>query len=91
MHAGAIYEAFAFSFNLGHVSNGVALWLGMRPADIFVYVFLPPFLLDLAVRLDFFMLKKVCARGGGERGVFFFLLKEVHVRGRGGGGSSSSC
>ena len=30
----------------------------MRPADIFVYVFLPPFLFDLAVRIDFFMLKK---------------------------------
>lgn len=34
------------------------LWLGMRPADIFVFVFLPPFLLDLAVRIDFYMLKK---------------------------------
>ena len=38
--------------------NASSLWLGMRPADIFVYVFLPPFLLDLAVRIDFFMLKK---------------------------------
>ena len=39
-------------------SNASSLWLGMRPADIFVYVFLPPFLLDLAVRIDYFMLKK---------------------------------
>lgn len=27
--------------------------------SIFVYVFLPPFLVDLAVRIDFFMLKKM--------------------------------
>lgn len=62
--AGGIYEFFAYYYNLEHVSNAVALWLGMRPADIFVYVFLPPFLLDLSVRIDFFMLKK--ARPGGE-------------------------
>lgn len=48
-----------YFFNMGHVNNAVNLWLGMRPADIFVFVFLPPFLLDLAVRIDFFMLKKV--------------------------------
>lgn len=59
-HAGAVYELFAFNFNLGHVSNAVVLWLGMRPSDIFVYVFFPPFLLDLSTRLDFYMLKKVC-------------------------------
>ena len=57
--AGGMYEAFAFYYNLQHVSNAVALWLGMRPADIFVYVFLPPFLLDLSVRIDYFMFKKV--------------------------------
>lgn len=39
-------------------SNASSLWLGMRPADIFVFVFLPPFLVDLAVRIDYFMLKK---------------------------------
>ena len=40
-------------------SNASALWLGMRPADIFVFVFLPPFLYDLSSRIDFYMLKKV--------------------------------
>jgi hypothetical protein len=54
-----VYQVLAHQFNLGHVSNASALWLGMRPADIFVFVFLPPFLLDSAVRLDFFMFKKV--------------------------------
>ncbi len=56
--AGAIYELFSYYYNLGHVSNAVALWLGMRPADVFVFVFLPPFLLDLSVRIDYFMLNK---------------------------------
>eukprot|EP00798_Chlamydomonas_sp_ICE-L_P011080 gene11080-18689_t len=72
---GAIYEVFAFQFNLGHFrqvhslpnesqgtsrsGNASALWLGMRPADIFVYVFLPPFLLDLSVRIDYYLFKKV--------------------------------
>ncbi|KAL6750873.1 Sodium/hydrogen exchanger family-domain-containing protein [Haematococcus lacustris] len=57
--AGGVYEILVYYFNLGHVSNAVNLWLGMRPADIFVFVFLPPFLLDLAVRIDFFKLKKM--------------------------------
>ena len=34
--AGAVYETLAYQFNLGRVSNAVALWLGMEPADIFV-------------------------------------------------------
>ncbi|GIM04957.1 hypothetical protein Vretimale_9399, partial [Volvox reticuliferus] len=56
---GGIYFTFSYYWNLENVSNAVMLWLGMRPADIFVFVFLPPFLLDLSVRIDFFMLKKV--------------------------------
>lgn len=40
-------------------SNSVALWLNMSPADVFVYAFFPPLLLDSAVRMDFFMLRKV--------------------------------
>ncbi|KAG1661624.1 hypothetical protein FOA52_002854 [Chlamydomonas sp. UWO 241] len=56
---GAVYEAFAYTYNLGHFSNASALWLGMRPADIFVYIFLPPFLLDLAVRINWYVLKRM--------------------------------
>eukprot|EP00955_Chlamydomonas_euryale_P047109 353590-Chlamydomonas_euryale.AAC.4 len=40
-------------------SNASSLWLGMRPADIFVYIFLPPFLLDVSVRIDFYVLKRM--------------------------------
>ena len=33
----------------------------MKPPDIFVYIFLPPFLFDAAIKIDFFMLKKRAA------------------------------
>lgn len=46
-----------------HVScsfgNAISLWLGMQPAEVFFYVFLPPLLLDSAVRVDYFLFKKV--------------------------------
>ena len=35
-----------------------ALWLGVEPADLLLYVFLPPILLDSAARIDFFVFKK---------------------------------
>ncbi len=57
--AGAVLEAFAFHFNLGHLGNAISLWLGIRPADVFIFVFLPPLLLSDAARADFFLLKKV--------------------------------
>lgn len=39
--------------------NAISLWLGMQPAEVFFYVFLPPLLLDSAVRVDYFLFKKV--------------------------------
>jgi hypothetical protein len=46
---------------MGALSNGATLWLGIEPADIFLYVFLPPLLLDSVVRIDYFTFKKVNA------------------------------
>ena len=43
-----------------YLSNSIAHWLGMTPADLFLYMFLPPLLLDSAVRTDYFIFKKVC-------------------------------
>lgn len=57
--AGAVYEGFAFYFNLGHLTNAATLWMGMEPAELFLYVFLPPLLLDSAVRIDYFLFRKV--------------------------------
>lgn len=45
--------------NMGPLSNAIVLWLGIRPADVFLYVFLPPLLLDSAVRMDYFVFRKV--------------------------------
>lgn len=46
---------------MGPMSNAITLWLGIKPADVFLYVFLPPLLLDSAVRTDFFTFKKARA------------------------------
>ena len=44
---------------LGRLGNSIAWWLGIRPYELFLYVFLPPLLLDAAVRIDWFLFKKV--------------------------------
>lgn len=41
------------------MGNGIAIWLGIEPADLFLYIFLPPMLVDAAVRIDFFIFRKV--------------------------------
>ncbi len=52
---------FMFPANgkLGRFGNSAAWWLGIQPYELFFYVFLPPLLLDAAVRIDFFLFKKV--------------------------------
>ena len=45
--------------NTGPLGNAIALWLGIEPADLFLYVFLPPMLVDSAVRIDYFIFRKV--------------------------------
>lgn len=56
---GAACEILTYRINLGHFSNSVALWIGMQPSEIFFYTMLPPLLLDSAVRIDYFVFKKV--------------------------------
>ena len=52
-----------FPANLGRLGNAAAIWLGIQPWELFFYIFLPPLLLDAAVRTDWFMFKKVgCGR-----------------------------
>eukprot|EP00882_Tetradesmus_deserticola_P019578 GHRQ01021080.1.p1 GENE.GHRQ01021080.1~~GHRQ01021080.1.p1 ORF type:complete len:110 (-),score=22.20 GHRQ01021080.1:569-898(-) len=57
--AGAVLMAIAFPVNLGALGNSLAIWLGISPWQLFFYVFLPPLLLDAAVRIDWFMFRKV--------------------------------
>ena len=59
-------QAASFAANMGSFSNSMTLWLGIRPADIFLAVFLPPLLLYSAVTLDLFVFRK--ARGWTGRG-----------------------
>lgn len=43
----------------GHFSNALTLFLGIKPAPLFFFLFLPPLLLDSAVRIDYFIFKRV--------------------------------
>ena len=61
--AGALLQLGNAAMNVPYLSNSVAHWLGMTPADLFLYMFLPPLLLDSAVRTDYFIFKKVCTVG----------------------------
>lgn len=54
--------AIAWPVNLGALGNSLAIWLGISPWQLFFYVFLPPLLLDAAVRIDWYLFKKVCWR-----------------------------
>lgn len=49
----------AYPFNLREVGNGLSLWLGIEPYELFFYVFLPPLLLDAALKIDWYVFKKV--------------------------------
>lgn len=57
--AGGALQLLNTACNMGPLSNAIVLWLGIRPADVFLYVFLPPLLLDSAVRMDYFVFRKV--------------------------------
>lgn len=50
---------FPTNGGMGRLGNSISWWLGIEPYELFLYVFLPPLLLDAAVRIDFFLFKKV--------------------------------
>jgi len=74
---GGALGALNYWVNLRQLSNGVALWLGISPPDLFFYAFIPPLAVDSALKLDFFLFKKVCGQvptpthstGGGRVGL----------------------
>ena len=58
--------AIAWPVNLGALGNSLAIWLGISPWQLFFYVFLPPLLLDAAVRIDWFLFKKASSSSSGS-------------------------
>jgi hypothetical protein len=69
----------AWPANLGALGNSLAIWLGISPWQLFFYVFLPPLLLDAAVRIDWYLFKKV-SKGvavGAPSGPAFGLRTEA--------------
>lgn len=53
-----LLEFLVFYVNTYQLGNSFSLWLGIQPADTFLYVFLPALLLESSCRLDFFLFKK---------------------------------
>ncbi|PSC75198.1 Sodium hydrogen exchanger 7 [Micractinium conductrix] len=56
--AGGALGTATYWANLRELGNGVALWLGISPPDLFFYAFIPPLALDSALRLDVFLFRK---------------------------------
>ena len=59
MCVGGASQAIAFPVNTRQWGNALAIWLGINPSDLFLYIFLPPMLLDAAIRISFFHFRKV--------------------------------
>lgn len=50
---------FVYPFNLREIGNATSIWLGIQPYELFFYIFLPPLLLDAALKIDWHVFKKV--------------------------------
>ena len=57
--AGGIVGTLNYYVNMLQVSNALALWLNIQPPFLFFYAFLPPLLVDSAIKIDFFMFRKL--------------------------------
>ncbi|KAL6780791.1 hypothetical protein ACKKBF_B11690 [Auxenochlorella protothecoides x Auxenochlorella symbiontica] len=56
---GGVLGIINWQVNLGLISNAISIWLNIQPPDLFFYAFLPPLLVDSAIRIDFFMFRKL--------------------------------
>lgn len=60
--AGGVLQGVAYQFNLGFLGNAINLWLGIEPAELFLYGFLPPLLMDSTTHIEMFMFRKVALK-----------------------------
>jgi len=56
---GGLLAILNYYVNLLEIGNAIALWLAIRPADLFFYAFLPPLIVEQAIRIEFYMFRKV--------------------------------
>ena len=56
--AGCLLATLNFFVNLLEIGNSIALWLDIQPPDLFLYAFLPPLIVEQAIRIDFYLFKK---------------------------------
>jgi len=82
--AGGVLMGFVYPFNLKEIGNGVALWLGIEPYELFFYIFLPPLLLDAALKIDWYIFKKVGGGAAPQRSAGFCFLSSSAGSGRAG-------
>lgn len=61
-HPGGVLQAVALNFNLGPMGNAINLWLGIEPAELFLFGFLPPLLLESSLNIEFFLFRKVLTK-----------------------------
>jgi hypothetical protein len=57
--SGGIIGLINYYCNMYSLSNSIALWLNVQPATLFFYAFLPPLLLEAALKVDMFLFKKL--------------------------------
>lgn len=56
--SGALLGILNYYVNLLQIGNAVTLWLRIQPADLFFYAFLPPLIVEQAIRIDIYMFRK---------------------------------
>ncbi|KDD76916.1 hypothetical protein H632_c68p2, partial [Helicosporidium sp. ATCC 50920] len=57
--AGGVLSLINWKVNMYHLSNAITVWLNIQPPDLFFYAFLPPLLVDSAIRIDSFVFRKL--------------------------------